>query len=458
MPRLRLSAIPALLAAVSVVLAPITLSAGPLDPPAEVGPTYKTLDQVRPGTPITYLPYVIEQPGVYFLASDLTHVSDDPAIAVNAPNVTVDLGGFTLTGPSPDGASRGVQGVGSAENLRVINGNITGFGIGVEVQARNSEIRHIRAQACGWGIYAGGRIADCTAIESLHAGFYTVATLYFIPGFGGFTSTGNTIIERCAAVANAEAGFAISDNTHIVDSVASINRRAGIQAYGPCRIERCSVTGTVADPNGGYTGVGIGLSPGCTVSDSTVSNNQDAGILLADNCVVKGCTVYNNTNIGIGGPNDGSGGVSTGSNCEIRNCTVSVHPGNATGYGIAVNDNSAVIDNTVRECYEAGIYVRNNCRVTGNNASRNGHTGGSFNFSCQIVTFGVRNHIEGNTCTSGPNNGIMILGSRNVIIRNMAGGNIVNFLVSGNIFGPVIDKTTSSTGITTSDPSANISY
>ena len=45
--------------------------AGPLDPPAAPAPTSGVL---RPGTPITSLPYTIQQPGNYYLTGNL-HVS-----------------------------------------------------------------------------------------------------------------------------------------------------------------------------------------------------------------------------------------------------------------------------------------------------------------------------------------------------------------------------------------------
>jgi len=55
------------IAAVCLAIAPLcawVCFAGPLDPPAgPVAPTYKTLDQVRPGIPIDAIPYLITVPG-----------------------------------------------------------------------------------------------------------------------------------------------------------------------------------------------------------------------------------------------------------------------------------------------------------------------------------------------------------------------------------------------------------
>ena len=72
---------------------------GPLDPAGAPGST----DGVRlPGTPIASLPYVITQPGHYYLTRNLQVVSGD-GITIDAENVTMDLMGFALTGSGSAG-------------------------------------------------------------------------------------------------------------------------------------------------------------------------------------------------------------------------------------------------------------------------------------------------------------------------------------------------------------------
>ena len=48
-----------------------TVSAGPLTPPGPPAPTSKTLNEIEPRTPINSLPFVIEEPGSYYLTRNL---------------------------------------------------------------------------------------------------------------------------------------------------------------------------------------------------------------------------------------------------------------------------------------------------------------------------------------------------------------------------------------------------
>src|SRR5215813_4957107 len=72
---------------------------GPLNPvgPPAVG-LFKTLDQVEPRTPISSLPFTINQPGSYYLTGNLTGAPGANGINISASDVTLDLGGFALIG------------------------------------------------------------------------------------------------------------------------------------------------------------------------------------------------------------------------------------------------------------------------------------------------------------------------------------------------------------------------
>ena len=59
----------------------------------------QTIDEAEPRTPISSLPYIITQPGSYYLTSDLTMTTDVNGITVDANHVTIDLMGFSLIGP-----------------------------------------------------------------------------------------------------------------------------------------------------------------------------------------------------------------------------------------------------------------------------------------------------------------------------------------------------------------------
>jgi len=86
-------------------------------------------------------PIVINQPGSYKLAADLVVPAGLDGIVVNADHVTLDLGGFSITGPglctggyaqiSCNGSKTGVMG--QKRNLTVRNGRVAGFGWGVSM-------------------------------------------------------------------------------------------------------------------------------------------------------------------------------------------------------------------------------------------------------------------------------------------------------------------------------------
>jgi hypothetical protein len=88
------------------------------------------------GGPIKSLPFTISGPGYYYLSNNLLYSgnSTSPGITVLSDNVTIDLMGFTLTGP---GNSSGVHGIylGSStfqpSNVEIRNGTITSFGWGI---------------------------------------------------------------------------------------------------------------------------------------------------------------------------------------------------------------------------------------------------------------------------------------------------------------------------------------
>src|SRR5687767_18893 len=98
------------------------LAQGDLTPPGAPAPTMKTLQQVEPRTPISSLPFAINQAGSYYLTTNLSGVSGQSGITIAAHNVTIDLGGFDLAGVP--GALSGIVLSGVRTNLAVRNGII----------------------------------------------------------------------------------------------------------------------------------------------------------------------------------------------------------------------------------------------------------------------------------------------------------------------------------------------
>lgn len=77
-------------------------------------------------------PTIITRPGSYVVERSLGGVGAGTVIEIRANDVSLDLGGFTLFGPG-DRTGTGVAVVGAA-NVRVHNGHLQGFGVGVRAE------------------------------------------------------------------------------------------------------------------------------------------------------------------------------------------------------------------------------------------------------------------------------------------------------------------------------------
>src|SRR5262249_8399348 len=88
----------ALLAALLLGTAAVSLGGNLNPPPGPVSPTMKALDIVEPRTPISSLPFTISSPGSYYVTKDLTGTAGNNGITIGASDVHLDLMGFTLRG------------------------------------------------------------------------------------------------------------------------------------------------------------------------------------------------------------------------------------------------------------------------------------------------------------------------------------------------------------------------
>jgi hypothetical protein len=93
-------------------------------------------------TKIISLPYTISAPGEYEVTGDLT-VNGTDGIDVKASNVTLDLGGFSITQLGSAGTTTGVNDS-SSNNVVVENGTISGFNRGVFFGPYNCKAQNLR--------------------------------------------------------------------------------------------------------------------------------------------------------------------------------------------------------------------------------------------------------------------------------------------------------------------------
>jgi len=232
--------------ALIAVLAGI-VRAGPLEPTAAPGPT----DAVKlPGTPISALPFTINDPGHYYLTRDLG-INSAHAIIVNAADVSIDLGGFTLSG-NDSGAGNGINiNSAAADRLTVENGTIRDFGTGIfGLASDDARYRNLTLYSNSTGVVlgVGGVISGCVARENVDgvyiAGNFVVVRDCVITGslqrgvvvndglFSGLIE--RTRIETNNTFSNANGGGIMSDGNRLTvrDSSFSYNAVRDIHLTG----------------------------------------------------------------------------------------------------------------------------------------------------------------------------------------------------------------------------------
>src|SRR5688500_16211511 len=107
-----------------------TFAQGSLTPPTGPAPSMKTLGQIEPRVAIESLPYQITRGGAYYVTTNLTVLNGTAGISIQASDVTLDLGGFTIKGePTSKEAVLVAAGI---QNVFVRNGFITSTEVGIE--------------------------------------------------------------------------------------------------------------------------------------------------------------------------------------------------------------------------------------------------------------------------------------------------------------------------------------
>lgn len=146
-------------------------------------------------TPISSLPFEIDQPGSYYLIQDLSGVK---GITVNTDNVQIDLKGFALEGQPGSG-----DGILMAENL-------TGISI------KNGEIRSWGKNGINARSISESLIRDVRLLDNTENGV--------------FVGSQNEVSGVDASY-NRKGGIIAGDNTRVYSSTASHNGTVGIFNY-----------------------------------------------------------------------------------------------------------------------------------------------------------------------------------------------------------------------------------
>ena len=210
-----------------------------------------------------HFPIVICQSGSYRLSSNLTVPdSNTGAISIAADNVTIDLNGFSILGPtvctdgiffgtscSPTGF--GAHGISSLNSsIVVMNGQIKGMGaVGILLQGVNSRVQNILASSNGsTGIFVGA----------------------------------SSIVSSCTVTSNGGNGIASGEQSVLTGNIAKHNGNDGIGAQDGATIRGNSAIGNSA----------IGIHPACiSLIESNVAISNGIDNIRP---VWSGCVLVNN--------------------------------------------------------------------------------------------------------------------------------------------------------------------
>jgi len=169
-------------------------------------------------------PYTISNAGSYRLTGDLTVSSTSAdAIDVKAGQVSIDLNGFSITGPGSSSLGTGISGY-VETSLAVEDGVVSGFSTGIAV-GENSIVKSVRADANINGISTNSNavIQGCTANRNTQTG---------IEGSDGTVISGNTVNFNQAGIFCAGSGCLVSGNTIDHNSSLGLNFFDATSAYG----------------------------------------------------------------------------------------------------------------------------------------------------------------------------------------------------------------------------------
>jgi hypothetical protein len=248
---------------------------------------------------VTGYPVNLTATGSYRLTGNLTPPAGVPAILVTAPNVEIDLNGFSILG----GGGAGVPGIDSVvpvTGLTVRNGAIRGFsGPGVRL-CPEARLLHVHISNNGGGGVAGAR--SCLIEDSvIFANNGAVAVEAFA------CKIENNVIEQNAG----GPGILGDDNVIVHNRIANTLGQTGVLSPGGrSLIAENTISGNGLD--------GIECGPSCTIKGNTVMNNGDAGVVaIAPGSNVVGNSISFNATFGLQ-----IGPQSSFSNNNISNNTV----------------------------------------------------------------------------------------------------------------------------------------
>ncbi|MDQ2867099.1 MAG: hypothetical protein M3R59_01605 [Verrucomicrobiota bacterium] len=259
------------------VLPSLCFAQGDLNPPGTPAPTMKSLDQIEARTPISSAPITISVSGSYYLTANLGVTGGD-AVTISADNVTIDLGGFSISSTAAAPAGSGILLTSGRRNITIqngfINGTVTesggtfsggGFNSGISYSGSlpfNVLVSRVSVSACKInGINLGAGSQNTATAEFCTANVIGVAgiTANDVSHSSAYDCGGNGIIATTAMDCYGETNGAGSG----INAVSATNCRGR------------------ADSPGNSTGITATTAMNCY---GTGGNSQGINAVTATNC------------------------------------------------------------------------------------------------------------------------------------------------------------------------------
>jgi len=281
-------------------------------------------------------PYTIPAPGSYVLTGDLAPPPGVGALVAGAPNVEIDLNGFTIVSPGAGGAV-GIDSAGFA-GLVVRRGVVAGFAGAAISAGPESKVIETKLTGNGGGVAGGftclvvmNNIVSNTGdgVQTNHCKVEN-NIIEFNSG-SGITGLGNVIVHNRIG-SNFGGGILAFGGNKIQENVIHMNSGFGIADVvpppppppvpsPPGPPPRNNIIGNVIDNT--FGGPGISLFMPALITDNSVTANFSDGILCGASCVVNGNVVDRN-NISV---TPGSGGVTVAAGSMVHANAISFNEG-----------------------------------------------------------------------------------------------------------------------------------
>ncbi|MEO1535904.1 MAG: right-handed parallel beta-helix repeat-containing protein [Planctomycetota bacterium] len=231
-----------------------------------------------PGGPFST--YTLDEAGHYVLVENLLGEPNKNGIIITAPNVTLDLNGYSIIGAAD--SRSGIIAPGDVEGVHIARGTIRdwpdhGVDLGVDRNHR----------------YTGLFVANCGG-DGIRMSADSIATDLVLIGNGGNGLTierGSGTIERAMAIFNAGNGFDVASEAKANRLYALVNDGAGITGHNRNVITESNAVLNTAD------GFRLGLFS--TLERCLASRNGDDGFDLGNQATLRDCTADDNTVNGI---------------------------------------------------------------------------------------------------------------------------------------------------------------